>query len=238
MKRTFSAILFILTSLTFGTQAAIIENDTEFANSFKDTDTGLVWMDFGVTGNVGLTFDDVVGKLGVGGEFEGWQLPLTHQVMSLQNNLIDSSNIVWDTINNEYVGTVYSNTNFGSSEAFSWWNNFVPFIGANKTTVAGIAADYLSRGWFKGEDDIWGSFDISADLFDGAAYISIVTSYRCDNVCTPPTIENYPDWISDQYSTLLVRSNASVPEPSSLAILSLGLIGFAARRFRNNQRLN
>ena len=236
MMRTFSAIPIILITLSFSAQAAIIENDIELANSFKDTDTGLVWMDFGVTGNVGVSFNDVVDKLGAGGDFEGWQLPTYQQVYAMWRNLVDLDNVVADyeepfpsAPGQWYVYDWYP------TGAESVWHSSLSYMGYNYDSGDVVDFYRFSHGWFVGVDGL--SFvDASAqgNMIVPTGYNDFTRLYLYEE----GNFDDQADFKDPAYSTLLVRSYAKVTEPSGLVILSLALVGFSARRSFNSRRLN
>jgi hypothetical protein len=72
------------------------------ANSFKDTNTGLVWMDFGV--NNGISYNEVKGYVEneatlLGVDYSMWRLPTVEEVYSMWANLanldgVDASDAV------------------------------------------------------------------------------------------------------------------------------------------------
>ena len=84
----FKKILFQLILLTFcfsiTAHAALIETDWAVTNDAAltlDSNTGLEWLDITVT--AGLSYNDVVAELGVGGAYEGFSFASSQQVAGL-----------------------------------------------------------------------------------------------------------------------------------------------------------
>jgi hypothetical protein len=65
--------------------AGIINVTDEDFGAFKDTDTDLIWMDFGITRNTSL--DDVNAALLADGIYEGWALASEAQIKKLVENV-------------------------------------------------------------------------------------------------------------------------------------------------------
>ncbi len=102
MKRQLLNLLLAFTATAFNTNAAIINADTNNYNAFKDTDTGLVWLDFGE--NNQQSYNYVVSQLGLGGEWEGWRLPTGSEVYLMWSNVADLGNVAADFENPDNYG--------------------------------------------------------------------------------------------------------------------------------------
>ncbi len=80
MKTKLLQGLLAATIFSFTTVAnAGLINTSE--NSFIDSETSIEWMDFGITNN--LTYEDVLGKLSTGEQFQGWRLATEDEIVSL-----------------------------------------------------------------------------------------------------------------------------------------------------------
>ena len=75
--------LFMMVSAT--ANAALISDNSFVQAGFKDTSTGLVWMDFGI--NNGQSYNYVSSQLASGGEYSGWRLPSADEVYLMWQNV-------------------------------------------------------------------------------------------------------------------------------------------------------
>jgi hypothetical protein len=82
-KQLTAGILLSLASV-FANAGIINVTDEDFG-AFKDTDTDLIWMDFGITRNTSL--DDVNAALLAGEIYEGWALASEAQILELVANV-------------------------------------------------------------------------------------------------------------------------------------------------------
>jgi hypothetical protein len=136
------------------------------------------------------------------------------------------------------LGTTYSGWQLASQEQVIelWENIFAPLSTNTNTYATGhrysqyytgnggftslktIIGDNMSLGWFA---DNQGSLSFAYSNMNNDAYV------YGRNV----NYDSYKTHTSQHYSTMLVRS-ANVPEPSTLAIFALGMMGLASRRFK------
>ena len=237
--RLLKLITLGLTVLTLTAQASlIVDNDDNLENSFLDTETKLVWMDFGVNNN--QSYNYVISELGTGGIYNGWRLPTLEEVYTMWSNVADLDNVdAFFESPNQYGAQQFVASDFNSDIAGgddSVWDIAFDAIGFNTTDDADYDfTEFFAMGWFQGTDGLsWIEFTDRVDkLRNDDQYL--------DNIVLADSL-NYDfiaSWSDPEWSTLLVRTElvASAPEmamnePSTFVVLLLALTGFAARRFR------
>jgi hypothetical protein len=204
--------------------------------SFIDETTGLEWMDFGINNN--LTFNDVLLELEIGGLYDGWELASEQQVLTLWNNIYFSQ-----------VDGVNSGQFSAYAENSALWESYNDIIGHNSYWLD-VTGEFFrtNEGFFVGDNGNIKKASYSeitdinsvrgyANLYDNAPYV-------LPPLCFDPSCGAYPNGYGQQnisrandenegYSTLLVKTT-EVPEPSTLAVFALGMIGLASRRFKKH----
>ena len=213
MKNKILLSLLIL-CITGSAKATIIETTN---NSFIDQENGFEWMDFGVGGNVGISFNGVVAKLGTGGDFDGWRLPTNDEVYAMMKSAflgLGAPIEITDPANPRLLGV---NSDL-AAQGGSRLDNVFAIMGFN------ILSNQSEP--FVGNASI-GLYEEGGELGSIFMYDYFQNNDFSDFVFISP------DPFSDDgdlsgISTLLVKT----PEPSTLAILGLGMLGLCARRFK------
>ncbi len=216
-KLAYTLIMLISISANAG-----IITDTD-NDSFIDNSTGLEWMDFGI--NNGHTFDFVSQQTIAGGIYEGWQVASAEQAYGMWMNAFRD------------IESIITTDAAGAYEAYHGAevvrSNFAVLY-----DIMGVNVTRLPPRWNY-------EYDISVGWFNGTfgmSYVAYVeytdpdldmqfddTIYYLDS----DKSSDIYDEIDKKHSTMLVKIT-KVPEPSTLAIFALGLIGIASRRLRSN----
>jgi len=225
-KNTLIAATLLL-SIT-SAQAALVESDWKNAGdtlATLDTDTGIEWLD--LTQTLGMSINEASGDV-----FEDWRFPTKSEVSQMMDNAFPS----FYGYNDRYVT---------SASADRDANHFRDMFG----TTRSYSAHDTTRGIFK--NDPGGSYSVLKTVMDDTRdtdYVQLGSGYNfsndydfsrssagvylvSDGGTTLSSIEN-PELNSNNASAPV---NTAVPEPSSLALLGLTLMGFASvKRKKSN----
>ena len=218
-----------LSTISLSSQAGIINYDDQIADSFQDTNTGLVWQDFGVN-NI-HSYNYVISQLDEGGEYFGWQLPDINQVVALFEAIADLDNVEPDfsgsNLNNDGLYFAQdANSDIAGGDDSVWEATF-DAIGFNILFDNSNHQTRLSTGFFDNGTGL-AAFNIqdrNDKEQDGFIYNDSVSVNLFRNATGSPFTTT-----NDAFSTLLVRSTTEVPEPSALALFGLALASVAIRR--------
>ncbi|TAP40841.1 hypothetical protein [Alteromonas sp. KUL49] len=231
MMHLLRLVAMCATTLAFGTNAAVIDNEDSLAGSFIDTNTNLVWMDFGINNN--YTYYEVVSKLADGGEFEGWRLPDYDEVYDMWFGVINASNSDIDRVREDFYGPgtdLYLDANSDGADD-SVWDNAFDVMGYNSLGTGFTGFDYTKAwGLFAGEDAMY------SIVFDDFLDLEVDGETREDSIAFNNgwNQEYLADDINTNLSTLLVRvtETVNVSEPNTIALFTVVLCAFVTVRRR------
>ena len=189
-----------------------------------DDATNLEWLD--ITESQGFSVDAILG--GAGGFLaDGWQYATSSQVCGLLGYIGISISGTGDTSCFSSQGDFTSN---------SYTDTFIDLLGANITT------DGLTppRDVFNAVVGFFDSGEFGSGRTGGACIQTLVNvTAFCSFQPFPPDGFFRNDWVgtgTGGFGSFLVRDytggDHTVPEPGTLALLGLGLVGMAARRRR------
>jgi len=210
MKSKFLKYALLSVACSFGgANAGLIVDTTD--DSFIDNGTGLEWMDFGVNNN--YSYQQVTDLLS--STYSGWRLATESEVVTMWDNAFasDASNLNISTMGVSYSVYLAQSDSFGQSA----FNETFDIMGYNSNPNN-------VKGWF---EDSTGSFSYAQFLdYNIPNQIAVASIYGRDtNLDYALNLDNSAE------STMLVR-NVSIPEPSTLVIFALGMIGLTTRHFK------
>ncbi len=169
-----------------------------------DTESGLDWLDF--TETLELSNSEVFAGLESGGIFEGWEYAISSQVIELFNNAGGSG---------VYDGSYDSNSHNGAAtKLLDHMGVTYPLHQLYRISTVHFFGDIS-------EPDLAG-FSIREWIPDSHFDILEISEYKF----ALPYAE------LGKAHALVRASSKSVPEPSTLAIFALGMIGLASRRLK------
>jgi len=203
------SILFILSLLTsLSLTAEVIDNETELVGSFKDTASGLVWMDFRI--NNDDSYNDVVEGLKDDGKYYGWRFPTPAEVGELFYNLVSAeyAEATTDFSNGgEYGPMGYESTWLNPD---SGWDSVFLAMG-NNVIPPNVSSSFVA--FYPHSEDQGFQYFGMVTLFDAAKF-STDTIFYDDRAST--IAAGIPDNAS--YSMLLVWGGSITVDPEPVEI--------------------
>jgi hypothetical protein len=226
--KIFKVLALYAATFALGANAAIIDNEGTLVGSFKDTNTGIVWMDFGI--NNQYTYNEVVSKLAEGEEYEGWRLPDYDEVYEMWFSIIDASNPDLDGVREDFYGPgshLYYDANSDGSDD-SIWDNAFDAMGYNAAGNGLVFFDYtFVYGLFASSDALY------SVVFDDFSDLKIDGDTKNDGIAFNNGWDQayLASESNNNISTLLVRVN-DIPGPNAFALFVLAVTAFTAVRRR------
>lgn len=186
-----------------------------------DTTQNLDWLD--ITSTTGMSYDEVT--LALNSSLGGWRYATQAEFNSLVLSIMPDTN------------HIDPNSNYTCTNCFDEYANFIELIGGNVSNGS-VPEFQLLGNVLLDSPDIFVAAGITHSTavarftgqnFDGFGLGNSVSIDR-PNLITHGWSQ--PDNAAQSdISTFLVRAT-QVPEPSTLAIFALGIMGLAARRFK------
>jgi len=213
-----AGFLWAATSVFSIATAGVIENTEN--DSFIDNATGIEWMDFGI--NNGQSFDYVSSQLGAGGIYKGWQLATESQVYDMWANAflgLDSS-----FENPNFFGVGQLKVEDGKQADGSIFSPIFEAMSFNTIIDPYLADTKISRGLFEGQNGL--SY---VEAKERVGMYNNWLDHDISQIIENNNNEMFRESGDGQYSTMLVKVT-KIPEPSTLAMLALGLFGITVRR--------
>jgi hypothetical protein len=225
MKRgkTTKTLALALTALfSCSAQAVIIDH----GDYLSDTVSGLDWKD--VTATVNMSYNDVSAQFGTNGAYAGWRYATG-----------DEFNVLVGNYTGDFIipGVYYTIFQFGDRI-----DGLVALIGSTLDTFwqSQYGTDFDSYQGYTGGPFMDYSYGLLADQNQsGLRYAAFMQSDNRPNGSDMSGAHSYT--VPDDYAgylqgSFLVRSSASaIPEPTTIALLALGLMGLAVAKGRSGR---
>lgn len=220
--------LFALASLAAALAAPVKAAIIDHGDYLTDTATGLDWLD--VTQSVNLSYDVVNAQLGAGGQFAGWRYATGDEFNTLVTNATGTPTAGnYGYINQEPDRTDALVALLGSTLDTYWTDAYGITYDASAGRAEGEAVDY--------------TYGMLADLTSfGSPWIAMIYDgdYAINEVVNDYTYAHRAFTGTSLANALtgsfLVRRQTSVPEPSTIALIAIGLLGLGvARRHTRGQ---
>jgi len=205
-KCIIAAVVISVLPLSSSSFAALIDNDWYTT----DTDSGLDWLDMSPT--IERSYLDISANFGVGGDFEGWRYASTLEV----EGLVDAAG--------------------GDGNYYKWPFGNNPQQRQNQdVAVTDLLIKLLGYTWTHPETNTY-IYSKTSDIYKGFSDRRWLHLFMSDYPSTDDgyvSLNSYYDYVSHNSintGSFLVRN--SVPEPSALALMALGLAGIGWKRRR------
>jgi hypothetical protein len=214
--------LLVAVAATSLALTSALAHATVIATSFGVTDTvaGLDWLSLANTTNMSLV--NVRSQLGSGGTFAGWTVASDAQVKTL---FTDATGLPFPTAHTTYaLGNTVADESAAAALALALGNTMCT---ANLGLCDGYSSIFHTEGF---TSDLFGTSTTSYDIADIVGYITPSGSYvgqsHVPNTTFPQTTA------AAYFGTFLVRDTpaTTVPEPSVIALVGLGLLGMGVAR--------
>lgn len=188
---------------------ALTSNDDGSTTVISDTLNSLEWLRWDQLAD--LTYAETLAQIS-SGAYSGWNIAG-----------VNEANLFLDAL---YNGAAHGCSNNTTSNLTCLSNG--SFSSADYTTLLG---DSWTRGTAS-RDVAWFYDDTITD--NSAGYLFLTSGVSNSKWNTHGTIASTDSWAHSNNSIgwLMYRSTSEVPEPSTLAIFALGMMGLASRRFK------